>query len=624
MLRRFFYILIVTGLLTSVGFADEIETSSKVSSVTLYRGSALVTRSVNLPEGAGEWTLIVKDLPAALVPNSLMGADADGVSIRSVRFRQRTETEAPNEQLPPVDEEIRGVQAQLEDLKLRADLLHQQALYLSKIEIFTPAAATAEVKKAVLDPKAVTDISQFVFAERARITESQIKLAQETRVLQLSLKKLQKKRKELAKRKTTVHREAVVFLSKTDAKAKTFALSYVVNNAGWSPQYTFRLLGEEVQMDYAAQVHQTCGEDWNNVTLLLSTATPHMNAEIPLLAPMYVLLRPNVNKGIQPLQMERPPTEQPVDGLAIGLPGNERFAYQQTGNVMLAQRRAQSTAAQNWSRGGDKFALGFDLNRIASQNQYVELNYSDQQLKQWSQDVRGETESLAVTYEVKTPISLGSRREGQLVPITVTTMKANSFYEAAPLLTSAVFRGAEVVNTTDQPLLAGKYTAYVGTEFVGNGQLPLVAKGQDFTLGFGVDSQLRCRRELVDKSDKTFLGSRTQTFEYELAVENFKDAPVHVRLLDRIPATRNKALKIEIQKTSQPLSKNAEYLAREQSKGLLRWDITAPARSGGAKAKTVTYTFEMKLAADKNVGAVFSGEEAKMKADYIKMLKKKR
>jgi uncharacterized protein (TIGR02231 family) len=291
---------------------------------------------------------------------------------------------------------------------------------------------------------------------------------------------------------------------------------------------------------------------------------------------------------------------------------------------MLAQQRAQTSAVQNWSRGGDKIALGYELNRMASQGQKLELNYSEEQLKRWYEDVRSQTQALAVTYDVAQPISLGSRREAQLVPIAVKTMKARTFYQAVPLLTTSVFRGAEVLNTTNQPLLAGKYTAYVGTEFVGNGQLPLVAKGQDFTLGFGVDTQLRCRRELVDKTDKTFLGSRTQTFRYELAVENFKDKPVQVQLLDRIPTTRNKALKIEIEKTSQPMSKNADYLAREKSKGLLRWDVEVPAKAAGAKEKTVTYTFKMKLAADRSVGTVFSGEEAKMKADYLKMMRKRR
>lgn len=628
MFQRFVCILALMSVSAGLGFTDETEVKSNVVGVTLYRGSALVTREVSLPDAAGEWTLVVKNLPAAILPNSLMGADADGVRIRSVRFRQEQEQGNPSEKLPAIEEEIRNTEAQLEDMALRVDLLNGREAYLSKIEIFTPDAAAAEVKKGILDPKAVTEISQYIFAERGKITAERIELAQETRALHASLEAMQKEREKLPPPATTIRREAVVFLSKTDEKAKTFSLSYVVNGASWSPQYTFRLLDQKVQMDYAAQVQQNCGEDWNNVKLLLSTATPRMNAEIPLLAPMYVSLQPLSVRRSSEMMNGKPMEQQPVSEAPNGPDGGEslrqRLALRTNGNVMLAQQRSQSAAVQNWSRGGDKFALGWELNRAAWQNQDVELNYSDQQLKQWNEDVRGETESLAVTYEVSSPISLGSRPEGQLVPITVTTMKAKTFYEAVPLLTSAVFQGADAVNTTDQPLLAGQYTAYVGSEFVGNGQLPLVARGQDFTLGFGVDTQLRCRRELRNKTDKTFLGSRTQMFEYELAIDNFKDAPAQVRLMDRIPATHNDALKIEIRKTSQPLSEDPEYLAREKTNGLLRWDVEAPAKSAGAKAKTVTYTFEMKLAADRGVGTVFSGEEARMKADYMKMMEKKR
>src|SRR5438309_4395253 len=52
-------------------------------------------------------------------------------------------------------------------------------------------------------------------------------------------------------------------------------------------------------------------------------------------------------------------------------------------------------------------------------------------------------------------------------------------------------------------LFRSEATMYLGTDFVGRMNLPLVAIGEQFTAGFGVDPQLQIQRHLVDKSRTT-------------------------------------------------------------------------------------------------------------------------
>ena len=61
------------------------------------------------------------------------------------------------------------------------------------------------------------------------------------------------------------------------------------------------------------------------------------------------------------------------------------------------------------------------------------------------------------------------------------------------MLTSHLYRLADLANSSDYVLLPGEATMYVGSDFVGRMNLPLVAIGEKYTVGFGVDPQLQSR-----------------------------------------------------------------------------------------------------------------------------------
>jgi hypothetical protein len=55
--------------------------------------------------------------------------------------------------------------------------------------------------------------------------------------------------------------------------------------------------GDSVRVEYLAEVSQQSGEDWQGVALVLSTATPRMSAESPVLAPLWVQLAQDTQTG---------------------------------------------------------------------------------------------------------------------------------------------------------------------------------------------------------------------------------------------------------------------------------------------------------------------------------------
>ena len=99
-------------LVLSVAFSFQgpVTESGKVETVTLYRGQALVTRSIPLPPRSGALEIVVPDMPQAVVAGSLYAEGADGTEVRAVRYRTRAVGEAPRA-------EVRALQLQIEEAK---------------------------------------------------------------------------------------------------------------------------------------------------------------------------------------------------------------------------------------------------------------------------------------------------------------------------------------------------------------------------------------------------------------------------------------------------------------------------------------------------------------------------
>ena len=68
-------------------------------------------------------------------------------------------------------------------------------------------------------------------------------------------------------------------------------LSYKVGNCGWTPQYTVRgrTAQKTFELRYSALVRQMSGEDWKDVKLTLSTASPSIAATRPMLTPLHIV-----------------------------------------------------------------------------------------------------------------------------------------------------------------------------------------------------------------------------------------------------------------------------------------------------------------------------------------------
>ena len=137
---------------------------------------------------------------------------------------------------------------------------------------------------------------------------------------------------------------------------------------------------------------------------------------------------------------------------------------------------------------------------------------------------------------------------------------------------------------------------YIGSDFVGRMNLPLVAIGEQFTVGFGVDPQLQVDRQLVDKSRTVQGGNQVHAYDYRIRVSSFKPNPVRVQVWDRLPHGETEAVGVNLVKAQPTLSDDPTYLRTDRPKNLLRWDLTVEPGQNGEKAAAVSYQFRLEYA----------------------------
>ncbi len=204
----------------------------------------------------------------------------------------------------------------------------------------------------------------------------------------------------------------------------------------------------------------------------------------------------------------------------------------------------------------------------------------------------------SVTFPVTGRLDIPSRKDPQLLEVGRVEMPAEYHAKAVPVMTPRVYRLAKVTNKSDFVLLPGEATVYVGSDFVGRMRLPLVAAGEPFIAGFGVDTQLQVSRRLVRKSRSVQGGNQIFDYEFRIGLRNYRANPVKVQLWDRLPKPEGEAVAVNLVKSSVELSTEASYQRTGRADNLLLWDMQVPPGTIGDKTMYLTYEFRLEYARD--------------------------
>src|SRR5207245_1275718 len=153
-------------------------------------------------------------------------------------------------------------------------------------------------------------------------------------------------------------------------------------------------------------------------------------------------------------------------------------------------------------------------------------------------------------YHLNTRLSVPSRNDEQVLEVARLELAPDYYYKAVPILSQHVYRQADLTNKSEYILLPGEATMYMGSDFVGQMSLPLVAIGEQFTAGLGVDPQLQVQRQMTDKSRATNGGNQALSFEYRILVSSYKSEKVRLQVWDRLPHAETETVNVSLLKTA--------------------------------------------------------------------------
>lgn len=563
--------------------------TSRVTAVTVYHGNALVTREVDLPVGKGHVEVVVAPLPSQTIDSSLYTEGTDGIRVLSTRFRSRAVKEDTREEVRAKEEEIKKLQADAQRIQKEIQVIEQNLQMLSKLENFTAATMAQLSEKGVLNGETTITLTKYVMDTRAEKSKAQVSLQQSLQANTDATAFATRELGELTAGSGHTERDAVIVVDKAQDAAGKVRLNYLVGASTWTPQYRLRAGKEKdpVQLEYLAAIEQQSGEDWTGVDVVLSTAQPMLNAAPPDLLALDVTV---IGKG------------QPAGGGGAPAPGGMGGPILGTQNVEMS-RSLRAKAQQELITNNLKVG-GAYINEAAALEQTEEL-LSRKEDRDATQKAAGgiNPEGPSVTYHLRSKLTIPSRTDQQLIEVARIEMTPDYYYKAVPVLTPHVYRLATLANKSEYILLPGEATMYVGTDFVGRMNLPLVAIGEKYTVGFGVDPQLQVNRQLVKTTRNVQGGNQVHSYDYRITVNSYKSTPVTLQVWDRMPHAEAEAVAVSLVEPSPKLSADPSYLRKERPENLLRWDLTVEPGTNGEKADTIAYQFKLEYARDVAIGS---------------------
>lgn len=597
---------------------------SELTDVTVYQGTALVTRTVSVPQGAALTEVVVTPLPARVVPSSLYTEGGDGLRILSTRLRARALREDIRAAVRAKEQQVQELQAKAQRLQAEVESNRLDTEFLKKLEDFTSGTAKNLAEQGRFASEPITELSDYLMGTRAEKAAAATALQEQIRANAEALNFAQRELAELASGSVKTAFDAVILVDRGEAGGGTVRLSYLVGAASWRPQYRIRAGADTagpVRLEYLAAVAQQSGEDWNGVRLTLSTAQPALNAAPPDLVPLAITVRA-IEEGETPMVARK--AAPGLGGMGGGMggmgggmmmnaPAAPASGPAPAGGLSLEQYAAQASQfrgqAQTVLNRNDLRVGGELLNAAAAFDQARELLAADdEKAKDAAIAPAGPAaDGPTVSFPMPGTATVPSRPDALMVELKRLEFPATFFDKAVPILSSRVYRLANLTNTGETVLLPGEATMYVGTDFVGRMSLPLVAAGEPFTVGFGVDPQVQVFRRLMQKTRAVQGGNQVHTYEFRISVRNFRPQPVSVQVWDRLPRAADQDVAVNLASTDPALSTDSAYLRNARNDNLLRWDLTVEPTAADATPLTISYQFRLEFAREMTIDQIASG-----------------
>lgn len=264
-------LVLVTTALAAPSWAADVDATSAIDTVTVYPDGATVTRVIAVDLASGDSTLVAKDFPLSLDPSSLRVEGEAGAKLTIGTIDARPPRAAPPVNLPELDKRIEALKDERADLQGAIDAAAARRKFAQRFAEASPAGLgeKGEARPITEWRAAFTAVAEEVAAAETAIRDASRKQREiDRQIAQLEADRSAKPPSKL---------EVRIDIASAAATKATLRVTYAVRNARWLPLYDARLdtgakdRKPQLELVRRAEVTQSTGEDWSNVTLGVST-----------------------------------------------------------------------------------------------------------------------------------------------------------------------------------------------------------------------------------------------------------------------------------------------------------------------------------------------------------------
>lgn len=488
-------------LLVTFAFAQKpIFTTAKVKAATVYFNAAelLQNASATLPAGASE--IVIKNVAVNLNESSIQIGAPASVTVLSVQFTNNYiseyESDAKSPALIIVRDSIVLVQKEIQKVNNTINSENKTIQLLDKnqqISGVNSGLNVAELMKMV----------EYYKNKQIEIANNINTLSEKQRKLNEVLQKLNNKLEVNAnKEEKTSSGKLILQVMNQTAGIIPFDISYLTNNASWTPFYDLRAesVTSPINMMYKAQVAQNTGIDWKKVKLTLSSGIPNQNNQAPILSSWF-LANQVYNEEV----------------VVTGYGTNKRNQLQ--GSVY------KETADQSM-----EMAAPVVMESSVSNYTTVAEN------------------QLNISFDIDIPYDILSNGKVHSVSLKEIKLPASYKFYSVPKVENEAFLLAEIADYSKYNLLRGEANIIFEGMYVGKTFIEPNQTGDTLNLSMGRDKKVSVKREKVaDKSGTKFLSAKKeQTFTFDITIRNNKKETVELLLKDQYPLSTDKEIEVEL------------------------------------------------------------------------------
>jgi uncharacterized protein (TIGR02231 family) len=504
---------------------------TQIAAVTVYTDRALVTRYGKINLTGTERELTVSNLPTTLDPESVRVGGSGNVSVKlqGVTVDRQYTTAPVVDRLAQLTAQIEHLNVDRRRLHLQIETIKLQSDFIRGLREKTEATFSRSLARQEIGLEDTLNLLNFIGTKNTEYTFAGEDLRQQQQQINKQLQSLQLQLAQIQTPDSKESFEIAIAIEPADAGEFQLELTYLVDRAYWTPLYDLRVHSnnQTIQLNYLAEIIQTTGEDWTNISLILSTAKPGLGTLPPKLDPWYI-------------------------DAPISMAMRRKSVATKSSDMMEISAAAPMAAMAAFERMEAK-----------------ELEYpAETVIAAVSQ------QGSVVTFQLGSGGNIPSDGNPHKVTIFNDDFSCQFEYIAMPSLVSFAYLQAKAKNRTDgATLLPGKANIFRDDVFVGTSNLENISPGQEFKINLGIDEGIKIDRELSERQvDKTFLsGNRRTTYAYRLSVTNLLNGINHIQINDQIPHSRTEQIKVKLLKIT-PQIQLGEL-------GRLAWELDLPANS---------------------------------------------